>query len=96
MRKYLIALSAIAVVATTPAAAKDLSVNYQDLNLRSDKGQKELQRRIDVAAREYCGIDSRRVGTRVRSQGMRNCYHDARNAAREQMDALITRNQLGG
>ena len=96
MRQYLIALSAIAVLATTPVAARDLSVNYNDLNLRSDKGQKELQRRIDVAAREYCGIDSRRVGTRVRSNGMRACYHDARNAARQEMDALIARNQLGG
>jgi UrcA family protein len=96
MRHYLIALSAFAIVAGTPLAAKDFTVQYSDLNLKSDKGQKELQRRIDKAAREYCGVDSRRVGSRMRSQGTRDCYKDARTAAREEMALLIGKSQLGG
>ena len=96
MRQYLIALSALAVVAGTPVAAKDFVVKYADLNLKSPKGQKELERRIDEAARDYCGVDSRRVGTRMRSQGTRECYRDARAAAREEMALLLGKTQLGG
>lgn len=96
MRQYLIALSALAVVAGTPAAAKDFTVKYSDLNLKSAKGQKELERRIDEAARDYCGVDNRRVGTRMRSQGTRDCYKDARAAAREEMALLLDKSQLGG
>ena len=96
MRQYLIALSAVAFAAATPLAAKDLTIKYSDLNLRSEKGQKELSQRIDTAAREYCGMDSRRVGTRLRAKGATQCYHDARNAARESMDQVIAQAQLGG
>ena len=96
MRQYLIALSALAIVAGTPVAAKDFTVKYSDLNLKSAKGQKELERRIDEAARDYCGVDSRRVGTRMRSQGTRQCYKDARAAARDEMALLIDKSQLGG
>lgn len=96
MRQYLIALSAVAVAAGTPLAAKDFTVEHSDLNLQTAKGQKELERRIDSSAREYCGVDSRRVGSRMRSQGTRDCYKDARTAAREQMSLLIAKGQLGG
>ena len=53
-------------------------------------------RRIDEAARDYCGVDSRRVGTRMRSQGTRQCYKDARAAARDEMALLIDKSQFGG
>ena len=95
MRQYLIALSALAVVAGTPVAAKDFTVKYSDLNLKSEQGQKALERRIDEAARDYCGVDTARTGSRLMSQGTRECYQDARNAAREEM-ALLDKSQLGG
>jgi UrcA family protein len=96
MRQYLIALSALTVVAGAPAAAQDFAVKYSDLNLQSAKGQKELERRIDKAAREYCGLDAPRSGTRMHSQGTRDCYRDARAAARQEMAALLDKSQLGG
>ena len=96
MRQYLIALSAAAFVAATPLAAKDLTVKYSDLNLRSEQGQKELARRIDTAARDYCGMDTGLSGTRIRAKSTNQCYHDARDAARESMDQLVAQAQLGG
>jgi len=96
MRQYLIALSALAVAAGSPVAAKDFVVKYSDLNLASVKGQKELERRIDEAARSYCGLDTHQTGTRMRSQSTLNCYRDARAAARQEMAVLIDKSQLGG
>jgi UrcA family protein len=96
MRQYLIALSALAVVAGTPVAAKDFTVKYSDLNLKTEKGQKVLERRIDQAAREYCGVDTSRTGSRMISQSTRECYQAARDAAREQMALLVDNSQLGG
>jgi UrcA family protein len=96
MRQYLIALSALVVAAGSPVAAEDFVVKHADLDLASAKGQKELERRIDLAARTYCGLDAQKTGTRVRPQGARECYRDARAAAREQMAMLVEKSQLGG
>jgi UrcA family protein len=96
MRQYLIAVSALAVVAGTPAAARDFVVKYDDLNLQTAKGQKELERRIDRSAREYCGLDRQHVGTRIAQKSARNCFSDARTAAREEMAGLIGKDGLGG
>jgi UrcA family protein len=96
MRQYLIALSAFAVVAGTPVAARDFVVKYDDLNLQSAQGQKELERRIDKSAREYCGLDRQHVGTRIPQKSARNCFASARTAAREQMNTLLGKSQLGG
>ena len=96
MRQYLIALSALAVVAASPLAAKDFTVNYADLNLKSEQGQKALERRIDKAARDFCGVGVGQTGSRVVPQGTRQCYQDARNAARQQIGQLVEQSQLGG
>ena len=96
MRHYLIALTAFAVVAGTPVAARDFVVKYDDLNLQTAQGKKQLERRIDKAAREYCGLDAQHVGTRIPQKSARNCFSSARTAAREQLDAMVGKSQLGG
>jgi UrcA family protein len=96
MRQYLIALSAFAVVAASPVVARDFTVNYADLNLKSEQGQRALERRIDKAARDYCGVGVGQTGSRVISHSTRQCYQDARNAARQQIGELVEQSQLGG
>ena len=96
MRQYLIALSAFAIVAAGPLAAEDFTVKYNDLNLKSEQGRKALERRIDKAAREYCGVGELQTGSRIVASSTRQCYEEARNAAREQLGSLVEQSQLGG
>lgn len=96
MRQYLIALSALAIVAGSPVAAEDFTVKYGDLNLKSEQGRKALERRIDQAARDYCGVGAVQTGSRIVDPSKRQCFQTARNAAREQVDALVEQSQLGG
>lgn len=96
MRTTLIALSALALVAGAPAAAKDFVVVHKDLDLSTAKGQKTLDQRIDAAAREYCGVDVQLTGSRIKGAGTKECFLSARNAARQQMATLIEQAQRGG
>ena len=96
MRTTLIALSALALVAGAPAAAKDFVVAYKDLDLSTAKGQKTLDKRIDAAARVYCGMDVQMTGSRTKGRGAGECFASARDAAREQMASLIEKAQRGG
>ncbi|MBD3729831.1 MAG: UrcA family protein [Sphingomonadales bacterium] len=79
-----------------PAYAETMSIQYKDLNLATAKGQKILEARIDQAAREVCGANDLRTGTRVRSAAERACVADAKAKAKEQFAALIEDKQLGG
>jgi UrcA family protein len=83
------------LIAGAPAAAQDLVVRYDDLNLASPTGQKTLDRRIDAAARSFCGTDAQQTGSRINT-GAAKCFRDARAAAREQMAALIEKYSLKG
>jgi len=96
MRTTLIALSALALVAGVPAAAKDFVVVYNDLDISTKKGQKTLDQRINAAAREYCGVDVQITGSRIKGGGAWECFASAREAAREQMASLIEKAQRGG
>ncbi|MGX7951174.1 UrcA family protein [Tsuneonella sp. HG249] len=96
MRTPLIALTALTLIAGVPAAAEDFVVRYDDLDLASPKGQKALDKRIDAAARAYCGVGVQRTGTRVKGSNTAQCYQSARNAAREKMAALVEQKSKGG
>lgn len=97
MKNALIALAAAgAVLAGTPAAAEQMSINYKDLNLATTEGQQILEQRIDAAARRVCEIDRITTGSRIRSQEAQACYDEAKAAATKQVAALVSRNQLGG
>lgn len=98
MKRPLIAMTAAAVLgaAATPAFAESLSVPYHDLNLATAKGQKTLDRRIDQAVREFCGMDRTTTGSRISSSESRRCYAETRKQAQKQFAAIIDQQRLGG
>lgn len=67
-----------APAAAAPSEAHSVAVPYDDLNLASDAGQVELDRRIDRAARQVCGMDREATGSRIRSPEARKCYREAK------------------
>lgn len=97
MKTLIIALSAAgAVLAATPAAAGTMQIEHNDLNLATVEGQKTLERRIDAAAREVCGYEDIRTGTRIQSRQAKRCYAQAKKQATEQFAALVAEERLGG
>lgn len=75
MNKAFAAIAALGLFATSaPAVAQegaDVTVTYDDLDLDSAKGQKELDRRIEKAARQVCGLDRQRTRYDTRSPDYR-------------------------
>lgn len=96
MRTPFIALTALALIAGTPAAAEDFVVRHADLDLSTAKGQKILDKRIDAEARRYCKVGVEQTGSRIKASGASECYNQARAAAREQMASLIDKSTLKG
>ncbi|MCJ2187499.1 UrcA family protein [Novosphingobium beihaiensis] len=89
--------------ATAPAFAGETSkvrVEYSDLDLTTAKGQRKLERRLDVAARNACGMDRTATGTRIPSTQSRVCYKQATERAKEVMASAIdnatSSTRLGG
>ena len=103
MRTRFIPLAlAAAAVFITPVAAMaapqqtaTAGVRYKDLDLTTEAGQKELEDRLDKAAREVCGMDDIGTGTRVSSRGSRDCYRDARQQLGEQVTRLAKADAAG-
>lgn len=83
-----VALAASAVIAAPAYAANDegasVPVRYADLDLSTKDGQDTLERRLDRAAREVCGIDPRTSGFALPSSESRGCYRETiKNFERE-------------
>ncbi len=88
------ALAAITTVATAaPVLAKDVTVRYGDLDLASAKGQKELSRRVDRAAKVACDFEAE---NRIPSYSAMTCYHQARAKASTQVATIVEDARLGG
>ena len=100
MNKAFAAIAALGLVATAaPAVAQegaDIIVTYDDLDLDTAKGQKELDRRIEKAARQVCGLDRQRTGTRMRDRQTTECLAHARNSTREYVAAAVASAGKGG
>lgn len=90
------ALMTIAPAVAAPEETRQIKVQYGDLNLASAQGQKVLERRLTSAAREVCGLDDQRTGSRIRKPQEMNCYRQARATAMQRYAVVIERNQLGG
>ncbi|MEW4449375.1 UrcA family protein [Qipengyuania sp. JC766] len=88
LSKTLMALS-MATALVAPAMAADMTIEFRDLDLATEQGQKTLERRIDRAAREICGLDDTTLGTRIRDRESRQCYTRAKASAERQVTALI-------
>jgi len=85
------ALMGIALTAT-PALAQEatrIEVQYKDLDLTSVNGQRTLERRLDRAAREACGYDTVKTGSRLVDPSARTCYKQALGRAGEVMAVAV-------
>lgn len=96
-----LALAMGALALTTPAFAKQadtetVAVRYSDLDLTTDAGRNELDNRLDKAAREVCGMNIKRTGTRLSSREARACYADARQILDRQFATLVQAGARGG
>ncbi len=87
-------------LSAAPAIAGDerpsTRVEYKDLNLTTPEGQEKLERRIDYAARTICGVGRVRTGTRIASSQSKECLKAAKQSAKQQVAAMIEREQRGG
>lgn len=91
------ALAAAAFATPTFAATTEgLSVKYSDLDLSTERGQARLERRIDKAARDVCGLDDVTSATRMRSESARACYEQAKASVHNQVAAAIARGDTRG
>ncbi len=96
-----IALAAAAMLASAGVAAEEretrtAGVVYRDLDLATVEGRAELDRRIDNAAREACGVRERLVGSNIMTRESRECYRNAkRDLERHFAQMLDTRSRAG-
>ena len=95
MRMQSLALALAATVLAVPATAADeapsIGVHYGDLDLTSAAGQRQLDLRLERAAREVCGLNEKAVGSHLRSQHSRECYREARRQLDQQYAAVVNR-----
>lgn len=99
--KYMTAAALGAAALTQPLLAaeekgKTVEVAYADLNLASDAGRAELDRRLEAAAREACDMDEKVVGSRITSRESRLCYRETREQLDQQFAAIVKKSQAGG
>jgi UrcA family protein len=98
---------ALAVLATvsifsipSAAMAQEVSdtveVRTADLNLSTPSGQQKLERRIERAARQVCGVGEVITGTRITSPQATACYRLALRNVRDRVAAVINNSSSGG
>ncbi len=97
MLKPIAAACGLALV-SIPAvsSAETVTVLYEDLDLSSKSGQKELDRRIDTAAKEHCGSNQIRTGTRLKSTATKKCESDMRAAFDRHFAGILRDARKGG
>lgn len=92
----------MSATALTPAAhasegeARSVAVTHSDLDLSTEEGREELDRRIDNAAEEACGFGETTLGTRIRTREARDCYRQAKRQLERQFAEVISAAQRGG
>jgi UrcA family protein len=91
----LAATAAVAVPAAAEVQTTTRGVQYKDLDLSTEAGQKELENRLDNAAREVCGMNDKYVGSRVVPRESRDCYKDARQQLGAQLSKLVKKDAAG-
>ena len=87
------AVAAATLATAAPVFAKDVSVQYGDLDLASDQGQRTFSQRVHRAARKACDFSN---DGRLPSASAMRCYREARAKANVQMAARIDESRLGG
>jgi UrcA family protein len=98
--KIFVCAALAAASLTAPALAEDSDVNaasvpYHDLDLTTEAGRKTLDFRVEKAARQVCGIDESRTGTRVVPKDRRDCYREVRRQLDRQLAVLMAGDTTG-
>lgn len=106
LKTFIAAAATGAALIVTPATAgsnsnsqsqaQSVSIDYSDLNLGTARGQAQLERRIESAARKVCKLNVQRTGTRLSSPERKACYSKARQTARSQMATVMNAERRGG
>jgi UrcA family protein len=101
MRLHSFALALATIGLAVPAAAAEdkaptVAVRYADLDLTSEAGQRQLDMRLERAAREVCGMDETMVGSHLRSTESRTCYREARRDLDREFAELVNRKSAAG
>lgn len=97
MKRPALALAAAfgMAIAAQPALAESVTVQYKDLDLSTDAGQKELDSRIDAAARKVCGFSDLSVGSRIPTKEARDCVAEAKQKIEKRLAALTDKKVAG-
>ena len=91
-----------AMLIAAPAAAGEdkqtsqSNVTYEDLDLSTEEGLKELDQRITITARKTCGVGRHTTGTRSTSREQRRCVANAVRQAKSALAPVIEEQRLGG
>lgn len=95
----MLATSGVALVPAVSAQnveTRTTGVTHTDLDLTTPEGVEELDRRIDRAAKQVCGMNEVEVGTRARTREGRQCYRDAKRQLERQFAQIVNDAQRGG
>lgn|GEM_PF-1321825 len=97
MNRFALAIAAAtgALIAAQPAFAETAVVVIRDLDLSTTEGMKELDRRLEGAAKKACGFNEARTGSRVASADDWACYKDARKQIEKRL-ALKSDKKVAG
>src|SRR6478609_1604808 len=95
MKMQSLALALTAAVLAAPVAAADeapsVAVHYGDLDLANVDSQRQLDLRLERAARAVCGLDVKATGSHLQSQPARECYREARRHLDQQYAEVVSR-----
>jgi len=77
------------------AAPVTVEVKYADLDLSTESGVTQLNRRIDDAAKQICSAGAVRTGTILPSQAEQQCRRETVRKLQERVAAVIQEDQRG-
>jgi UrcA family protein len=95
MRNFGLVLAAVSALVAAPAVASPEGVKrvaYADLQLESEAGRAELQRRLDRAVRSICTVDGLPQSAALNAEEAR-CITDTSASLAGSMDAAIRANR---
>jgi UrcA family protein len=100
MKAGLAAALAASTLIVTPAIAAEaegatIAVRYSDLDLSTQEGQRALERRMENAAEQVCGIDRRTSGNVLPSNESLRCYRETVKNFEREIAAVAERQQRG-
>lgn len=101
LKKITFALAGAALLAAPAVSAQErdtrtTGVTVTDLDLNTEEGREELDRRIDDAAKEVCGMGERSLGSNIATRESRQCYRDAKRQMDRHFAQLIEDQHRGG